>query len=545
MTSSRDGLARAPGAEATERAGHDTHGPLTRLGARLLGAPVVIVSLVGRDPYVFSADGRAWEALRDSPAVGTLCRVADAGPVLVNRRDRDAGHRIAQAVADLGVIAYAGVPLHAQDGRVAGSLVAVDSIERGWTADDIERLSDLAALATAGGGSAHAHHLGPAGTGAGATNERVISQVIDTSLDAFVSVNAAGRVTEWNSAAERMFGWPAAEAAGRDVADLLVPAAQRDEYVQAVRRYLEGGADTLAPLSLDIVALHRDRSEIPVTLAAGGLKTSQGWVLNAFLHNRSDRLRAERMTDTFLALVSHELRTPLSSVVAHVELLLDDGEELDESERRGFLETIDRGSARLERLVGDLLFVAHHEAAPAALRTSWVDLTAIAEHALVAARARAESQNVTLVLEAGGSPHAVGDPDRLAQALDNLLANAITFSPGGGAVTVRVSGSEDQAVIEIQDEGIGIARDDQARVFDRFFRASAAADLHLPGVGLGLVIVKQIVEGMGGRVCLQSELDHGTTFRMEFPAARSRPAGAAGERRRSTEAAREAPRRTG
>jgi signal transduction histidine kinase len=234
----------------------------------------------------------------------------------------------------------------------------------------------------------------------------------------------------------------------------------------------------------------------------------------------SDRRKSEQLKDDFLALVSHELRTPLSSIVAHVELLLDD--DVPERSRRQFMEVIDRNSGRLERLVGDLLFVAQLESANLSLSMTDVDIVAVARDAVDAAapRARQSGVEVTLVAPEATSILA-GDPGRLGQALDNLIANAIKYSPNGGGVTVRILPGPNECLIEVEDQGMGIAAAEQEHLFERFFRSSTAVSRHIQGVGLGLLIVKTIIDGHGGAVSVISEPGSGATFRVALPLRRT------------------------
>jgi two-component system phosphate regulon sensor histidine kinase PhoR len=125
-----------------------------------------------------------------------------------------------------------------------------------------------------------------------------------------------------------------------------------------------------------------------------------------------------------------------------------------------------------------------------------------------------------MILEAGDTPTVIGDRDRLGQTLDNLITNAINYSPDGdGKVVVRVAGNGDQVVVEVQDQGVGIPAEEQEQIFRRFFRASTAVDLHARGVGLGLLIVKTIVQGHGGQISVSSAPGQGTTFRVLLPVA--------------------------
>jgi PAS domain S-box-containing protein len=238
------------------------------------------------------------------------------------------------------------------------------------------------------------------------------------------------------------------------------------------------------------------------------------------IYRRLSRIEADRMKDEFLALVSHELRTPLTSIVGYLELLAEDDGDLTAAQSRRFLDVIDRNAVRLQRLVDDVLFAARAEAGRLALAEREINLGSVAEHSVAAARPRAEDGGVELNIDRDILPDTAGDPDRLGQALDNLISNALKFTPPGGRVDVMLRNVGDVAQIEVRDTGLGMAEDDLKRVFDRFFRAAATRD-DVPGVGLGLTIVKTIVEGHGGTIDVASREGVGTTFRIELPLVRA------------------------
>jgi signal transduction histidine kinase len=237
------------------------------------------------------------------------------------------------------------------------------------------------------------------------------------------------------------------------------------------------------------------------------------------LGEQNEQLRElDRMKDQFVSSVSHELRTPLTSMVGYLELVLDEeAGELTEDQRR-FLEVVNRNCDRLNRLVDDILFVARVDAGRLSLKREWVDVEAVADEAVESAGAAAQRSGIAVELVTEGDSQPMWlDPTRLAQLLDNLLSNAIKFTPDGGAVTVTVAGRGGDGVhLEVADTGVGIPEAEQARLFERFFRASTAAVAR--GTGLGLSIVKSIAEAHGGTVAVRSAPGVGTTFLVDLPA---------------------------
>jgi signal transduction histidine kinase len=222
----------------------------------------------------------------------------------------------------------------------------------------------------------------------------------------------------------------------------------------------------------------------------------------------------DTLKDEFVSSVSHELRTPLTSISGYVELLLED--EPDE-EKRGYLAIVDRNAHRLLGLVSDLLFTARLQEGRLELDRSEVDLTELVRHAVESARPRSETSSVELTVEIEGVVQVHGEQARLAQLLDNLVSNAIKFTPQGGRVTVRLTGGDGLARIEVTDTGIGIPDQEREKLFERFFRSQTALERQIQGTGLGLYISKAIVEAHGGRIGVHSREGQGTTFVVELP----------------------------
>jgi len=234
------------------------------------------------------------------------------------------------------------------------------------------------------------------------------------------------------------------------------------------------------------------------------------------LAEQNERLRElDRLKDDFVSLVSHELRTPLTSIRGYVELLEDDDTLTPEQQR--FLGIVDRNAGRLLHLVGDLLFLAQVDAGRMTLDLQPVDLEAVVLECVESSLPAAAAKQISLSAHTEPMPDVEGDPARLAQVLDNLVSNALKFTPEGGRVDVRLVAAGGSAVLEVEDTGRGLAKDEQDQLFERFFRSSRAAEDAIPGTGLGLAIAKTIVERHGGRIALESTVDAGTTVRVELP----------------------------
>ena len=232
---------------------------------------------------------------------------------------------------------------------------------------------------------------------------------------------------------------------------------------------------------------------------------------------QNEQLReADRLKDEFVALISHDLRTPLTSIMGYLELVRDD-DNLTE-EQVGFLAVADRNADRLLRLVNDLLFVARFEAGQLDLKPTELDLAAVVRQSVEESGPRAAAGGVELTCEASDVSSVQADKGRMFQLVENLVSNAIKFTPAGGDVRVSVTPVNGVVRLEVADTGIGIESDEQQRLFERFFRASTASEHQIPGTGLGLYITRAIVEAHGGSIAVRSDPGEGTSFRVELPA---------------------------
>ncbi|HET7354834.1 MAG TPA: ATP-binding protein [Gaiellaceae bacterium] len=243
-----------------------------------------------------------------------------------------------------------------------------------------------------------------------------------------------------------------------------------------------------------------------------GTVVARIWTLREVTADR----QLERLRDAFVRAVSHELRTPLTSISGFLEMLGDEEDALSTS-GRGYLTVLRRSTGRLQRIVEDLLLVAQIEANRLELDPAPADLAELAAATVEAALPVAASKRVELRLDTNGSLPLEADAGRLRQVLDNLVSNALKFTPDGGSVTLSASNGGDRMRVEVADTGIGIPRDEVGQLFSRFYRASSATRRAIPGTGLGLVIARAIVERHGGTISLESREGEGTCVTVTLP----------------------------
>ncbi|MDD7836501.1 sensor histidine kinase [Paenarthrobacter sp. AB444] len=228
----------------------------------------------------------------------------------------------------------------------------------------------------------------------------------------------------------------------------------------------------------------------------------------------TDLVNALAAKDEFVANVSHEFRTPLTSILGYVELILDDANTLDSHSRKQ-LDIVKRNAERLLTLVSDLLAVRSGQIV---IQRHTADVAELVRGSVTSAEPRAAKAGIKLSMDLPEALEARVDSSRLAQVLDNLVSNAIKYSPDGGDVEVAAWEDDDFIFCRVSDTGMGMSEEEQAEAFTKFFRAGSVRKSAIPGVGLGLPISKAIVEAHGGTITLESVPGQGTTFTVKMPA---------------------------
>jgi two-component system sensor histidine kinase SenX3 len=245
-------------------------------------------------------------------------------------------------------------------------------------------------------------------------------------------------------------------------------------------------------------------------VAAGGLDVA------VIVDDLTEARRVEAVRRDFVANVSHELKTPVGAIALLTEAVLDAAEDVDEVRRFGG--KILRESTRLGQLVTELIALSRLQGAERLPDLNVVEVDAVVREALGRTTLSAESADISITTDAASGLLIEGDRTLLVTALSNLLENAVAYSPAGSPVSISRRHNDGVVEIAVTDRGIGIAEDEQQRVFERFYRADKARSRATGGTGLGLAIVKHVAANHGGSVGLWSRPGTGSTFTLRIPA---------------------------
>jgi PAS domain S-box-containing protein len=384
-------------------------------------------------------------------------------------------------------------------------------------------------------------------------------EVVTSALDAIILFDDSEKITLFNSAAERMFGCPNTEAVGTPVARFFV---EEEKSVQELRSFAEGpdGPDQAADAPVGNVRSLSGRrangDSFPIEASVSLLKSPRHTTYTLIVRDVSERVRHEEMLkqqavslantmnelkalndelserqqdleramtarSRFYASMSHELRTPINAVLGYSTLLLENiYGPLNDKQREG-IERTHKAAKHLLELVNDVLDLSKIEAGKIDLRLQPVSFPSLIEDLFVTVRPLADQYGSSLKIDhTGDSIRIVSDPRRVRQILLNLLSNAIKFGKGK-PIRVALQRREDNGVVvEVVDEGEGIAADDQERIFQEFVQLGKTQLTE--GTGLGLPISRRLAELLRGSLTLQSEMGHGSTFRLSLPASAER-----------------------
>ena len=333
-----------------------------------------------------------------------------------------------------------------------------------------------------------------------------LADIVEDSNDAIIRCDPDGTIADANHAATELYGYSMEEMIGRNIMDTSPPD-RRHEYAESYARLLCG--EPVPPW--ESIRQRRDGSEIQVEIRMSPIRDPHGVIIgcSGIVRDVTERKRLEQAQEDFLAMASHDLRSPVTVLLGRAQLMRR-RKTYDEA---GIHSIIDQ-ARRIERLSADLQQVVHLESGKLELRPSEFDLSTIAADAIERIRLTAPTSDVHL--EVPSAPvEGWWDRMRLTQILDNLLLNAVKYSPDDGHISVQVSAENGIARIQVTDHGVGISPVLQRRLFQRFYRADETGVAS--GLGLGLYISRMLAEAHGGTIQVKSKPGRGSVFTVLLP----------------------------
>lgn len=371
------------------------------------------------------------------------------------------------------------------------------------------------------------------------SSEEQTRLIIETALDAVITIDDAGRITGWNPHAERTFGWTGAEVLGLPVAEVIIPASQREAHRTGMRRFLETGNGPMLRRRLELTALRKGGVEFPVELTISPLQRSDGsWTFSAFVRDITERKvmeeairrandslerRVKRRTtqlaevnrelEAFNYTVSHDLRAPLRHIEGFLEIFMEHASGKLDDKGKEYLELIADSAHKMDSLVDALL--AFSRMGRTSLNKTSVPLKPMIEDLRQLLLAPTPDRKVVWMVDE--LPEVTGDPTMLRQVFFNLLSNALKFSAGCDQTRIRIGVEDrpDETVIYVRDNGVGFDMKHVDKIFGPFQRLHT--DEEFEGSGIGLAFVQRIVHRHGGRTWAVAAPGKGATFYVALP----------------------------
>ncbi|NLE45930.1 MAG: PAS domain S-box protein [Chloroflexi bacterium] len=420
--------------------------------------------------------------------------------------------KLGQIVARLGLRLQQVVALPMAIGRnLIGVLYIFRAYGSRFTADDRQILASFADQAAIAVHNAQLYERI-------SREKHRLDAILEYTADGVLILDAAYRVVVFNRALVGLIGWPAAEALGQSHDDVIPWAHLQTEMDMASA--VRGGwpLPSARPLYVegDLRRYHGGTVSVGITYAP--LFDVEGHLVNVIGNVRDiTRFReADEIKSTFVSVVSHELKTPVALIKGYADTLMREDARWDPDVMRDSLSVILEEADRLNSLIDNLLDASRLQASALPLEMDEVALDALAER--VASRFRTQTERHEIVVTIPYElPIVVGDEGRIEQVLNNLISNAIKYSPEGGRIEVSGRGTPTDVIITVSDQGVGIPLEEQTRVFERFFRGTRERHQRTSGAGLGLYLAKAIVEAHNGRIWVESDVGAGSAFSFSIP----------------------------
>jgi PAS domain S-box-containing protein len=421
-----------------------------------------------------------------------------------------------------GMVAFAGYPLIVDDGLIG---VIAMFARRPLMVDTLSALSSISqtiAVAIQRKRNEVALRASEARKGA----------ILETSLDAIVTIDAQCRFTEFNPAAEALFGYKREELIGESMPERIIPPQFRDHHYRGMAHYLQSGEGPILGHRIEVRGMRRNGEEFPIELAVNRIPGEEPPMFTATLRDLTDRKAAEeelrrakegaeaasRAKSTFLASMSHELRTPLNAIIGYSEMLLEEARDIGGDSLTQDLEKIHTAGRHLLSLISDILDLSKIEAGKMDLAPERFDVRQLIDETVSTIAPLATKNGNTVVVDAAPDlGFLYADQTKLRQSLFNLLSNATKFTHDG---TITVAAREDESgdvLLSVSDSGIGMTQEQMDRLFEPFEQADRTTSKLFGGTGLGLALTRRFCRMMGGDVTVTSTPRQGSTFTIRMP----------------------------
>ncbi len=372
---------------------------------------------------------------------------------------------------------------------------------------------------------------------AAAKAESRFRELLEAAPDSIIEVDNRGSIVLCNAATEKLFGYQREELLGRPV-EILIPEGSHAAHLQHRTNYWNRPVTRPMGKGLTLHAQRKNGSRFPVEISLSPVRSEEGILVTAIIRDVTDRKiaeeqiravnqqlqqrnqeveRANRLKSEFLASMSHELRTPLHTILGFTELLEEEVDgPLNERQKR-FVSHVHQDAQHLLELINDILDLSKIEAGKLELRFEVFDARQAVEEVLASLQGRADGKNLVVENHVAADYGVKADRVRFKEILYNLLSNAVKFTLEGGQVEIGSQLREAEICFFVKDTGIGIAKQEQASIFDKFYQVGSTTKGVREGTGLGLAITKQLVEMHGGVIRVESEAGKGSTFSFTVP----------------------------
>jgi PAS domain S-box-containing protein len=361
-------------------------------------------------------------------------------------------------------------------------------------------------------------------------------ELLEAAPDAIIEVDREGRIVLLNLVTEKMFGYSREELLGKPV-ELLVPESVRAGHVRHREGYWNHPATRPMGSGLALEGCRKDGTRFPVEISLSPVHSEEGLRITAVIRDTSERKRAEdqlramredytrelelrnreveranQLKSEFLASMSHELRTPLHTVIGFAELLSEEIEGPLNDKQKRFIGHIHKDSMHLLELINDVLDLSRIEAGKLRIQREIFDIGTCVEETVASVRPSAAMKSIAIETDIAVSTAILADRVRFKQILYNLLSNAVKFTTERGRIRVEARLRDGLLEISVTDTGIGIPKDQQEAIFDKFYQVGSTTKGVREGTGLGLAITRALIEEHGGRIAVESEIGKGSRF---------------------------------